>query len=158
VNKCGLHHCKSDLILGPCGLQSGEMEDRRRGGPYRGPPRRRLAMAPCSAGNVFLMFYGYTFPEHIGLQSGVKAWIIELLCQTQYAVKQGYVGPCDAVKCIPQYCQWLPNIEYDISSMNVSRSATFAFCVECMRKSILNENAHVKAASTVSQPATSFER
>lgn len=37
-------------------------------------------------------------------------------------------------------------------------SATFAYCVQCMQDTVVNKNAYVKAASTVSQPAASFER
>jgi len=46
VNKSGLHHCKSDLILGPCGLQSrGPWPTDAAPGPYRGPPRRRFSIS-----------------------------------------------------------------------------------------------------------------
>ena len=76
--------------------------------------------------------------------------MIELLCQTHKAML-GHAMHYNALQSpaiLPMATQ------YYISSMNVSDSATFAFCVECMQNTLLNENAYVKAASTANYAAS----
>ena len=48
----------------------------------------------------------YTFPRmHQCTEPGENAGIIEILCQIQYAVKQGSVWLCDAMKCIDMHLE-----------------------------------------------------